>query len=131
MRTTKEGKGNATGVLESGEEATIWVKLTQGLDPFDKGNWYRARVYSDSPWISESARLEEQKGLEWTSAKGLTSVIRLSSDAPAGAEIPLILDVESWSFTFAPDVRYGTEPLYQAFQLHAHHLYRLVLRVPR
>jgi len=131
MRTTTEGMGNANGVLEPGEEATIWVKLAQGLDPFDKGNWYRARVYFDSPWISERERLEEQKGLEWTSAKGLTGVIRLSPEAPAGTEIPLILDVESWSFAFTPDERYGKEPLYQAYQLHGHNLYRLVLRVPK
>jgi hypothetical protein len=41
-------------------------------------------------------------------------------DAPAGTEIPVILDCESWSFAFMPDVRYGKEPLYQAFQLHKH-----------
>jgi hypothetical protein len=129
-RTVTEGKGNGNGVLEPGEEATIWVKLGQGLDPFDKGNWHRTRIYSDSPWITESARLEEEKGLEWTGAMELTSVIRLSPDAPPGAEISLLLDNESWSYAFTPDVRYGKEPLYQAFQLHAHHLHRLVLRVP-
>jgi hypothetical protein len=59
----------------------------------------------------------------------LTSVIRLSPATPPGTEIPLILDNESWSYAFTPDVRYGKEPLYQAFQLHAHHLHRLVLRV--
>jgi hypothetical protein len=97
------------------------------LDPFDKGNWYRAKVYSDSPWITETARLEEQKQLEWTSGQELTSVIRLASGTPPGTEIPLLLDNESWSFTFTPDVRYGKERLYQAFQLHQHHLHRLML----
>jgi len=43
-RTVTEGKANGNGVLEPGEEATIWVKLAQGHDPFDKGNWHRARV---------------------------------------------------------------------------------------
>jgi hypothetical protein len=38
-REVTEGKGNGNGVLEPGEEATIWVKLRQGLDPFDKNNW--------------------------------------------------------------------------------------------
>jgi hypothetical protein len=130
-RTVTEGKGNGNGILEPGEEATVWVKLAQGLDPFDKENWYRARVYTDSPWIAEVARLEEQKQLEWTSAQELTSVIRLAEGAPRDAEIPLLLDHESWSFTFTPDVRYGREPLYQAFQLHAHHLSRIVLGVQR
>jgi hypothetical protein len=35
-RTVTEGKGNGNGVLEPGEEATIWVRMRQGLDPFDK-----------------------------------------------------------------------------------------------
>ena len=130
-RTVTEGKGNGDGVLEPGEEATIWVKLAQGLDPFDKGNWHRTRIYSDSPWITEVSRIEEQKGLEWTSAMELTSVIRLSAAAPPGTDIPLILDNESWSYAFTPDVRYGKEPLFQAFQLHQHHLHRLVLRVSK
>jgi hypothetical protein len=129
VRSITEGKGNGNGKLEPGEEATIWVQLNQGLDPFDKTNWYRTKVYSDSPWITESARLEEQKQLEWTSAKERTSVIRLAAGTPLGAEIPLLLDNESWSFTYTPDMRYGKERLYQAFQLHQHHLHRLTLIV--
>jgi hypothetical protein len=73
--------------------------------------------------------MEEPKQLEWTSAKERTSVIRLSADTPPGTEIPLRLDNESWSFTFTPDVRYGKERLYQAFQLHQHHLHRLTITV--
>jgi hypothetical protein len=128
-RSVTEGRGNGNGKLEPGEEATIWVQLDQGLDPFDKKNWYRTKVYSESPWISEVNRMEEQKQLEWTSAKERTSVIRLSPDTPPGTEIPLLLDNESWSFTFTPDVRYGKERLYQAFQLHQHHLHRLTIAV--
>jgi len=129
QRTVTEGQGNANGILEPGETATIWVKLGQGLDPFDKGAWYRTRVYTDSPWITEIDRLEEQKQLEWTGAKELTSVIRLSPDTPPGTEIPLLLDNESWSYTFTPDVRYGKEPLYQAYEFHARHLHRMTLKV--
>jgi hypothetical protein len=125
VRTLNEGKGNGNGRLEPGEEATIWIRLDQGLDPFDKGNWYRAKVYSDSPWITEPARLEEDKQLEWTSARERTSVIRMAAGAPPGTEISLLLDNESWSFTYTPDVRYGSARLYQAFQLHQHHLHRL------
>jgi cephalosporin-C deacetylase-like acetyl esterase/enterochelin esterase-like enzyme len=128
-RTVTEGKGNGNGILEPGEEATVWVRLHQGLDPFDKGNWYRAKVYARSPWISEVADIEEQKQREWTSAKERTSVLRLAATAPAGTRIPLLLDNESWSFRFTPDVRYGREPLYQAFQLHRHHLHRFELMV--
>ena len=129
-RTVTEGKGNGNGVLEPGEEATIWVKLAQGLDPFDKGNWYRAKVYSDSPSIVDVADLAEPKQREWTGAKERTSVIRLSAEAVAGEQIPLILSNESWSFHFTPDVRYGTENLYQAFQLHMRHTHLLQLNVP-
>lgn len=128
-RTVTEGKGNGNGVLEPGEEATIWVKLAQGLDPFDKGNWHRARVFTDSPWIEETGRFEEQKQREWTSANELTSMIRLSPRTPAAAVIPLVLSSESWSFHYTPDVRYGVEQLYQAYQLHRGHVHRLELKV--
>ena len=128
-RKLTEGKGNGNGVLEPGEEATIWVKMPQGMDPFDKNNWYRAKVYTDSPWVTEIADLEEQKQLEWTSGMERTSVIRLSPDTPGGTVIPLILDNESWSYHYTPDVRYGKEDLYQAFQLHTHHLHRYEVKV--
>lgn len=129
-RIVTEGKGNGNGLLEPGEEATIWVKLSQGLDPFDKDNWYRARIYSDSPWLEEIDRLEEQKQREWTGAKELTSVVRLSPKTPSGTTIPLVLSNESWSFHFTPDVRYGVEPLYQAYQLHRGHAHRMELKIP-
>ena len=129
-RTVTEGIGNGNGVLEPGEHATFWVHMRQGMDPFDKNNWYRAKVYSDSTWVTEVSRLEEQKGLEWTSAQELTSVIRLSPETPHGTRILLVLDNESWSFTWTPDVRYGAEKLYQAFQLHAHNLHRYEWVVP-
>jgi predicted alpha/beta superfamily hydrolase len=123
-RTVTEGKGNGNGILEPGEEATIWVKLAQGMDPFDKNTWHRAKIYSDSPWLVEAADLAEEKQREWTGAKERTSLVRLSGDASRGTRIPLLLSNESWSFHFTPDVRYGPEPLYQAFQLHTRHLHR-------
>jgi hypothetical protein len=49
---------------------------------------------------------------------------------PRGARISLLLDNESWSFAWIPDVRYGIEKLYQAFQLHTHHLHQYELVVP-
>ncbi len=129
-RTVTEGKGNGNGILEPGEEATIWVKMKQGMDPFDKDNWYRCKIYSDSPWITETADIEEPRQREWTSSMERTSVIRLSPQTPKGQAIPLILDNESWSFRYMPDVRYGTEKLYQAFQLHTNHLHRYIVKVP-
>jgi hypothetical protein len=123
-RKITEGRGNGNGVLEPGEEAAIWVKLEQGLDPFDKNHWYRVKVYSDSEWLEESADLEEQKQREWTGAKERTSVVRLSPRTPPGASVTAVLSNESWSFHFTPDVRYGKEPLYQAYQLHRRHVHR-------
>jgi len=128
-RTVTDGKGNGNGVLEPGEEATIWVKLAQGLDPFDKGNWHRTRVYADSPWIDDVERLEELKQREFTGAQELTSVIRMAAKTPAGTVIPIVLWNESWSFHFTPDVRYGVEPLYQAYQMHRGHVHKLELKV--
>ena len=130
QRTVTEGKGNGNGVLEPGEEATIWVRMHQGMDPFDKNNWYRTKVYTDSPWVTVVGDIEEQKQLEWTGAKDRTSVIRLSPKTPHGTRIPLLLDNETWSFWWTPDVRYGKKTLYQAFQLHRHYLHRYVLVVP-
>lgn len=129
-REVTEGKGNGNGRLEPGEEATIWVRMRQGMDPFDKDSWHRAKVFSDSPYVAEVARFEETKQREWTGARELTSVIRLDAAVRPGAVIPLLLSNESWSFRFTPDVRYGTELLYQAFQLHTHHLHAFELYVP-
>ena len=72
---------------------------------------------------------QEQKQLEWTSGMERTSVIRLAPDTPHGTVIPMLIDNESWSYYYTPDVRYGKEDLYQAFQLHSHHLHRWELKV--
>ncbi len=129
-RTVTEGKGNGNGALEPGELATIWLQVAQGLDPFDKGNWCRAKVYTDSPWITEIADLQENKGREWTSAENRTSVIELNPATPQGTEVHAILDCETYSYTFTPDVRYGTQPLYQPYQFHRHQLYLWTWKVP-
>lgn len=129
QRTVTEGKGNGNGVLEPGEEATVWVQMKQGMDPFDKNNWYRTKVHSATDLIEEVADLQEQKQLEWTGAKERTSVIRLSAAAKAGSSVPLTLENETWSYHFTPDVRYGKERLYQAFQLHTRHLHKLEITV--
>ena len=129
-RKVTEGKGNGNGELEPGEQATIWLQVAQGLDPFDKGNWCRAKVYTDSPWITETADLQQDKGREWTSAQNRTSVIELNPATPKGTEVHAILDCETYSYTFTPDVRYGTQPLYQPYQLHRHQLYLWTWKVP-
>lgn len=122
-RTVTEGEGNGNGVLEPGEEATVWLQLHQGLDPFDKNNWCRAKVYSESPWLTVVGDMQEQKGREWTSAQNRTSVVRLNPAAPKGIEVSAILDCESYSYVWTPDVRYGKLPLYQPFQFHKHSLF--------
>jgi hypothetical protein len=130
-RTVTEGKGNGNGELEPGEQATVWVQTAQGLDPFDKGNWCRTKVYSDSPWITETADLQESKGREWTSAENRTSVIELNPATPKGTEVSAILDCETYSYTLTPDVRYGPQPLYQPYQFHRHQLYLWTWKVER
>ena len=119
-REVREGSGNGNGILEPGEEATIWLRLKQGIDPFDKNNWCRAKVYSESPLLEEVGDIQEEKQREWTGAQNRTSVVRLSG--PDAVEA--ILDCESYSFQSSPGVRYGSEPLYQPFQVHRHHLFR-------
>jgi predicted alpha/beta superfamily hydrolase len=130
-RTVTEGRGNGDGRVAPGEQATIWVKLRQGLDAFDRGNWCRAKVYSDSSWLAEIADIQEEKQREWTGAQNRTSLVELADTAPLDVEVPVILDCESWSFHYTPDVRYGKQPLYQAFQLHKHHLFRYTLNGSR
>ena len=127
QRTVTEGRGNANGILEPGEQATIWIRLRQGLDPFDKGNWYRTKIYAESEWLHEVADISEQKQLEWTGAKERTSLIELSPATPNRVHLPILLDNESWSYHFTPDVRYGKDLLYQAFQLHRHHVHSATL----
>jgi pimeloyl-ACP methyl ester carboxylesterase len=129
-REVTEGRGNGNGVPEPGEEFTLWVRLDQGLDPFDRGNWYRTKIRTESPWVEIIADLEETKQREWTGAMNRTSVLRLRPETPSGTRIPLLLENESWSFHFTPDVRLGAEPMYQAVQLHRLHLHRLELIVP-
>ncbi|MEO8658276.1 MAG: alpha/beta hydrolase [Bryobacteraceae bacterium] len=121
-RTVKEGDGNGNGILDPGERASIWIRLPQGLDPFDKNNWCRTKVYTDSPWLTEIADIQEEKQREWTGAQNRTSLVALAAKVPTAA-IPVVLDCESWSFHFTPDVHYGRELLYQAFQFHKHHLF--------
>jgi len=129
-RKVTEGRGNGNGILEPGEEATIWVKMIQGMDPFDKNTWHRTKIFSDSAWVTETADIEEEKQREWTGAHERSSLVKLSSETPRAARIPLILSSESWSFHYTPDVKYGPELLYQAFQLHTRHLHRFILQLP-
>ncbi len=129
-RTVTEGTGNGNGILEKGETATIWVKTAQGIDPFDKNTWHRAKVRSSSPVIAEIADIQEDKQREWTGAQERTSLIGWRENAASGMAARLVLDSESVSFYFTPDVRYGSEKLYQAIQLHRRHLNKLELRVP-
>lgn len=124
-REVTEGKGNGNGKLEPGEEATIWVKHRQGLDPFDKGTWHRARVFADSGSVEEVRVIEEEKQREWTGAKERTSVIRLAAKPESRV---VLLATESWAFEWTPDAKYGNELLYQAFQRHRSHLARVELR---
>ena len=126
----KEGKGNGNGILEPGEEATFWVRMEQGMDPFDKNTWHRCKVHTDSPWLVETGDIQNEKQREWTGAMERTSLMQLLPGVPAKTKIPVLLENETWSFHYTPDVRYGAEKLYQAFQLHTRHLHRYEVRVP-
>ena len=122
--TLTEGVGNGDGLLQPGEQVSIWLKLPVGLDALDRGNWCRTKIYTDSPYLAEVADIQESKRREWTGAQSRTSLVTVSPNIPLGQEIPMLLDCESYSFHYTPDVRYGKEPLYQAFQFHKHHLFR-------
>lgn len=125
-REIAEGKGNGDGRIDPGEEVTVWVRIPQGLDPFDKNTWHRAKLRTEAPWVEEVADIQEAKQREWTGAQERTSAMRVAKGAPSDAK--LLLEAESWSFHWTPDVRYGPELLYQAFQRHRRHLYEWALR---
>ena len=126
-RTVTEGDGDGDGVLEPGESATVWVRIPQGLDPFDKNTWHRAKIHTESPWLEEIADIREAKQREWTGAQNRTSLVRLEEDTPPASPIALLLDCESWSFVATPDVRFGPEKHYQPIQRHQRHLFRMVV----
>jgi hypothetical protein len=123
-RTVTEGTGNGNGILEPGEKATVWMQLAQGIDPFDKGNWCRTKIYTTSPWIKVVGDIQEKKGLEWTGAQNRTSLIELDPKTPNGTPISAILDCESYSYYWTPDVRYGKEKLYQSYEVHQHSVFQ-------
>ena len=58
------------------------------------------------------------------------NVIVVAADVPPGTRISLVLENETWTFHYTSDVRYGAEPLFQAFQFHRTHLHRHELKVP-
>jgi hypothetical protein len=122
-RTVTEGRGNGNGILQPGERATVWIQLAQGIDPFDKNNWCRTKVYTHSPWIKVVGDIQERKRQEWTGAQNRTSVIELSPKTPQGARISAVLDCEAYSYYWTPDVRYGKRTLYQPYQIHKHYLF--------
>ena len=86
-RTVTEGEGDGDGVLEPGESATVWVRIPQGLDPFDKNTWHRAKIHTESPWLKEIADIRETKQREWTGAQNRTSLVRLEEDTPPASPI--------------------------------------------
>ncbi len=130
-RTVTEGCGNGDGIPDPGEEITVWVRILQGLDPFDKNSWHRTKVYSHDPHIVESSDFAEQKGIEWTGVRDHTSAVTISPDYPPGQEIQLYLCNESYSFHWTPDARYGVQLLRQAIQLHSEHVHGYSLKVGR
>ena len=66
----------------------MWFRLDQGMDPFDKNTWRRAKVYSDSPHVTEVASIDEQKQLEWTSGKGAHQCYPASGGCAARNTVP-------------------------------------------
>jgi len=126
-RVVEEGTGDGDGTAGPGEEITLWIQVPQGLDPFDKYTWHRTRVYTDDPYVTITADLGEPKGREWTSVQNHTSRFRISPQCPRGHSIKLILQSESYSFHWQPDMRFGKELLQQARQLHRYQLHGFTL----
>jgi len=121
-REVTEGTGNGNGIAEPGEEITVWVRTVQGLDALDKNSWHRTKVYSKSPYVTETQDMNENKERSFTGVKDHTSAVKISDDCPNGSKIKLFLRNESYTFYWAPDKRYGKELLYQAMHFFRYHV---------
>src|SRR5205807_993446 len=98
--------------------------------------WLSRKCWTPPPpskwWMGARSRFQFSARREIRAAADRSSARSPREKATAtahGTVIPLLLDNESWSYHYTPDVRYGKEDLYQAFQLHTHHLHRWELRV--
>ena len=129
-RTVTEGKGNGNGILEPGEEATIWVKLRAGHGPVrqrqlvPRQGLHRLAVArrGRGPGGAEAARMDRRQGAHQPGPAVARHARRNRDPAAARQRDP-------GATTSRPDVRYGREKLYQAFQLHTRHLHKYELKV--
>lgn len=90
------GQGNGNGILESGEEVLLYVKLPQGMAPNDVNTFHRTQLmnHQQNPYMT----VETLDYLEKFSQAGATSVatpLTLSEDCPRNQELDLWLKVES------------------------------------
>lgn len=125
----EEGSGDGDGNPERGERVAIWLKVDQGLDPFDKESMHKTWIHSNDPYVRVVEDQPMNKGREWTSVHFHASLIEIAPDCPPGHVADLILKAESWSFVWQPDTRYGEELLYQARQRHKAHIRSYKLKI--
>jgi len=130
-REVTEGSGDGDGIAEPGEEISIWVRIRQGFDPIDKNSWHRTKIFTDDACIDSFNDVAEIKGREFTGVRDHTSTVRIAPDCPPGRKVRLYLKNESYSFVWIPDMRYGKETLYQAFQRYREHIHRYDLVIGR
>ena len=128
-KVIEEGSGDGDGIPERGERVTIWLKVDQGLDPFDKGSLHKTWIKSNDPYVRVVEDQPMVKEREWTSVHFHASLIEISPDCPPGHVADLILKAESWTFHWQPDTRFGEELLYQAQQFHKEHVRSYKLRI--
>ena len=123
LMTISGGSGNGNFIPEPGETVELWVRLPRGLGPSDKNTFHPAFLLNkyEVPWISVPQLRYNIKGAEYSGAANLQSRIRISPDTPAGAELKLWLQCESYEFT--------EEGFNRPIQRHAFNYRRVVIKV--
>lgn len=96
MQSISGGEGNGNGLLEQGEKALVYIRLSQGLGPNDLNTFHRTYLINhlDEPYINvEELNYEER--VSQASATSVATVLSLSEKTPINQELDLWFKVES------------------------------------
>ena len=88
LQTISGGQGNGNGVLETGEEALVYIRLAQGMAANDTNTFHRTYLINhlDEPYIN-SNRLHYEERLNQASKTHTATVLSISEDTPNNHEI--------------------------------------------
>lgn len=82
------GQGNGDGIIQPGEEITVYV------------DGHRTRIYTDDPYVQTASErlIDEALPAKWPDGFTLTSVIRIDPSCPNGHRIECLFNYETKDF---------------------------------